>query len=93
MTGLKPVVYNFLNDMSFFQDKQKEVLNTSVMPWLYSAAQEFTENLGSYEQYPSRMIVEFMADEVNEHKDTVKKHRQMVENKSLEAKRAAEKKV
>jgi len=75
MTGLKPVVYNFMNDMSFFQDKQKEVLNTSVMPWLYTAAQEFTDNLGSYEQYPSRMIVEFMADEVNEHKDTVKKHR------------------
>jgi hypothetical protein len=39
------------------------------------------------------MIVEFMADEVNEHKETVKKHRQMVENKELEAKRAAEKKI
>lgn len=71
MTGLKPVVYQLLNDMSFFQDKQKEVLNKDVMPWLYTEAANFTENLGSYEQYPSRMIVEFMADEINEHKNCV----------------------
>jgi hypothetical protein len=44
------------------------------MPWLYSAAVEFTSNLSGYDQYPTRMIVEFMADEVNEHKETVKKH-------------------
>lgn len=63
------------------------------MPWLYSAAFDFTSNLSGYDQYPTRMIVEFMADEVNEHKETVKKHRQMIENKELEAKNAAEKKV
>ena len=36
LAGLKPVVYNFMNDMSFFQDKEKEKIVTDVMPWLYS---------------------------------------------------------
>jgi len=93
MTGLKPVVYQLLNDMSFFQDKQKEVLNKDVMPWLYAEAQTFTDNLGSYEQYPSRMIVEFMADEVTEHKNCVQAHRDMIANRELEGQRAAEQKV
>jgi hypothetical protein len=93
MTGLKPVVYQLLNDMSFFQDKQQEVLNRDVMPWLYTEAATFTENLGSYEQYPSRMIVEFMADEINEHKNCVQGHRDMIKERELAALRAAEQKV
>ena len=36
LAGLKPVVYNFMNDMSFFQDKEKEKIVTDVMPWLYT---------------------------------------------------------
>ena len=57
------------------------------MPWLYQQAQDLATNLGGYEQYPDRMIVEYMADEVQTHVETVKAHREEVERKRLEAKR------
>lgn len=86
-TQMRPVVYNLLKDVGYFQDQQKEVLNKDVMPWLYQQAQECATNLGGYEQYPDRMIVEYMADEVTTHIETVKAHREEVERKRLEAKR------
>lgn len=46
------------------------------MPWLYSETGKFTSNLNSYEKYPNRMIIEFMADEINEHTATVEAHRE-----------------
>lgn len=49
------------------------------MPWVYKNSQTFADNFDSYEKYPDRLIVEFMADEVNEHTETVRKHREEVE--------------
>ena len=63
------------------------------MPWLYNHSQDFANNFDSYEKYPNRLIVEYMADEVNEHTETVRKHREDVEAKRLKAMRDEEKKL
>lgn len=55
---------------------EEKIMHKDVMPWLYSETGKFTSNLNSYEKYPNRMIIEFMADEINEHTATVEAHRE-----------------
>jgi len=91
MGNLRGTVFTFLKDAGFFPDQFKEdILHKEVMPWVYSYSQQFADNFDSYEKYPNRLIVEFMADEVNEHTETVRKHREHVEQMRLEAMRAEE---
>jgi hypothetical protein len=94
MGNLRGTVFTFLKDAGFFPDQFKEnVLHKEVMPWVYGHSQEFADNFDSYEKYPNRLIVEFMADEVNEHTETVRKHREHVEQMRLEAMQAEEKRL
>ena len=80
MGNLRPVVLTLLKDAGFFPDSFTEnTLHREVMPFVYSNSQSFAANFDSYEQYPNRLIVEYMADEVNEHNSTVKAHSDMVE--------------
>jgi hypothetical protein len=75
--------------MDAFEEK---IMHKDVMPWLYTETGKYTKNLNSYEQYPNRMIVEFMADEVNEHAATVSAHREAVLAKKLAIQREEEQK-
>jgi hypothetical protein len=94
MSNLRPTVFGFLKDAGFFPDQfEQNILHKDVMPWVYQNTQEFANNFEGYEKYPNRLIIEFMADEVNEHNDCVKAHRDMIEQQRLEAMKAEEKRL
>lgn len=93
IANLKQNTYGLLKDAGFFMDAfEEKIMHKDVMPWLYGETAKYTANLNSYEQYPNRMIVEFMADEINEHTETVQKHREAVKAKKLAIQREEEQK-